>query len=74
MLGTVVMREKTMALIRCAACTDVVSSLVRVCPTCQRPLPTSTATKPVQRPPGWVTTPRKVPPSVQRVSHFPTRG
>lgn len=74
MLGNVVMREKTVALVRCPACTDVVSSLVRVCPICHNPLPASAVTKPVQRPTGWLTTPRKVPPSVQRVSHFPKRG
>ena len=74
MLEATVVREKMMALIRCPACTDVVSSLVRACPSCHSALPASTASNPVQRPSGWLTTPRKAPPSVQRVSHSPTRG
>lgn len=61
-----------MALIRCPACTDVVSSLVHACPSCRTHL-RPVAAKVDQRPRA-PTPPRRLLPSVARVSHFPTRG
>ncbi|MBQ1765761.1 MAG: hypothetical protein IIZ92_23085 [Aquincola sp.] len=61
-----------MALIRCPACTDVVSSLVQACPTCHTPL-RPVAAQADQRP-RLPTPPRRLLPRVARLSHFPTRG
>lgn len=64
-----------MALIRCAACSEVVSSLVRTCPSCRLPMrlthvpAAGTSTTMPER----TVTPRRVLPSAGRASHFPTR-
>lgn len=64
-----------MALIRCAACSEVVSSLVKTCPSCRLPMGQSHV--PVMAAPSTAlaraVAPRRTPPPVGRVSHFPTR-
>lgn len=64
-----------MALIRCAACSEVVSSLVKTCPSCRLPMGPSHI-QAIAAPSAALAravAPRRTLPPVGRVSHFPNR-
>lgn len=63
-----------MALIRCAVCTDVISSLVQSCPSCRTVLPVAGDHAANPRSTERPIAPRRATPPVKRVSHFPTRA